>query len=390
MENQIFLDPIESEDSTVVASEKSLLAGQITRNIAEKPFPDISTYQVALIGVEENRLSPANPMPPGGPDLIRQHLYRLQSGNFRLNIADLGNIKQGHTPEDTYAALTSVMAELLENNVVPVVLGGSQDLTYSCYKAFEQLRRIINIVAVDREFDLGSDDSEMSSQSYLRRIIMQQPNYLFNFSNIGYQTYYVAQDNIKLMENMFFDVHRLGMVRAAMAEVEPLIRNADLLSFDISAIRASDAPGHAQAGPNGFFGDEACQLTRFAGLSERITSIGFFEYNPLFDPRGFTAELIAQMIWYFLEGLYHRKNEDPTHSTDDFIRYFVPVHSADDGIVFYRSSKTDRWWMEIGTRHNIRAEYRRHNLIPCSQKDYQTASQNDIPDRWWKAMQKLM
>lgn len=390
MENQIFLNPIESEDSTVVASEKLLLAGQITRNIAEKPFPDISTYQVALIGVEENRLAGNNAMPPGGPDLIRHYLYRLHAGPFRLNIADLGNIKQGHTPEDTYAALTSVMVELLESNVVPVIIGGSQDLTFGCYKAYEQLKRIINIVAVDREFDLGTEDSEMNSVSYLRRIIMQQPNYLFNFSNIGYQTYYVDQDSIKLMENMFFDVHRLGMVRTAMTEIEPLIRNADLLSFDIGAIRAGDAPGHAQAGPNGFFGDEACQLTRYAGLSERISSIGFFEYNPRHDPRGLTAQLIAQMIWYFLEGLYNRKNEDPTISTDYFIRYFVPVHSADDGIVFYRSTKTDRWWMEIGTKRNIRSEYRRHNLIPCSQKDYHTASQNDIPDRWWKAMQKLM
>jgi formiminoglutamase len=213
---------------------------------------------------------------------------------------------------------------------------------------------------------------------------------LFNYSNIGYQTYFENQETVKLMENMFFDVCRLGNARSDLAEVEPTIRNTDLLTFDIGAIRASDAPGITMASPNGFFGDEACQLARYAGLSENLTSIGFFEFNPKFDPRGLTAQLIAQMIWYFIEGFCNRKNENPALQPDNFIKYYVPVSSSDDGITFFRSKNTDRWWMEIGIKANIKPQFQRHNFVPCSLKDYNTACADDLPDRWWKACQKLM
>lgn len=390
MENKIFLQAAGEPANDDPASKKSLLAQQITRHISGKPFPDISNCQVAIIGVEENRNSVNNTSASGGPDLIRNYLYKLHSGPFKLKIADLGNIITGNTADDTYTALREVLAELIENNVVPIIIGGSQDLTWACYKAYEKLKRIINIVAVDRQFDLGSEENSLHSESYLKKIIVQQPNYLFNYSNIGYQTYFVSQESIKLMENMFFDVYRLGIARNDLPEVEPTIRNADLLSLDIGAMRAGDAPGHASATPNGFNGDEICRVARYAGLSENLSAIGFFEYNPRYDLRGFTAHLIAQMIWYFLEGFYYRKNEDPVTDPGDFIKYFVPVSSNEDGITFYRSKNTDRWWMEIGAKANIKPEFRRHNLVPCSFRDYNTAGENDLPDRWWKAYQKLM
>jgi formiminoglutamase len=390
MENRVFLQALDLPEIPYQGKEKSLITNQVTKNIADSPFPDIAFYPIAIIGVEESRYAASNPIAPGGSDMVRHYLYQLHQGPFNLAIADLGNIKPGHSVEDTYAAMAEVLLELIENKVVPVIIGGSQDLTFGIYKAYEKLKRIINIVAVDKQLDLGNNENLHNSETYLKKIILQQPNYLFNYSNIGYQSYFVDQQAIKLMGNMFFDVTRLGMARAGLHEMEPVIRNADVLSFDVGAIRASDAPGHAHAGPNGFFGDEACQLARYAGLSEKLSAIGFFEYNPAYDPRGITAQLIAQMIWYFLEGFYNRKNEDPTQNLDDFIRYVVPVGDSEDGIVFYRSKKSDRWWMEIGAKLKIKSDYRRHNLIPCSFKDYTTACENELPDRWWRAYQKLM
>ncbi len=390
MENRLFLQPVGLELNNTNQPGQALLSDQITKNIAEKPFPDISLTRAAIIGVEESRYSMNNSASPGGTELVRHYLYQLHSGPFKLNITDLGNIRQGNTVEDTYAALSDILIELLENNVVPIIIGGSQDLTYGCYTAYEKRKRIINIVAVDRKFDIIHDDHDIHSENYLKKILVRQPNYLFNYSNIGYQSYLVDQEAIKLMDSLFFDAHRLGMIKGNLTEIEPLIRNADLLSFDIGAVRASDSPGHAQAGPNGFFGDEACQIARYAGLSENLSAIGFFEYNPAHDYRGLSAQLIAQMIWYFLEGLYNRKNEDPAFDPDSFLKYHVSVNAGKDEILFYRSRNTDRWWMEIGSKHSIKDEYRRHNLIPCSLKDYNMACENDIPDRWWKAFQKLM
>jgi len=390
MENISFLQPVNFTEDSLSTPGKTLLGNLIQKYTSPDSSPELTNCKLAIVGVEDSRYAAEGAAITGGPDLVRQQLYKLHSGDFKLQIADLGNIPFGSSVEDTYAALSEVIVELLENGVIPIVIGGSHDLSFACYKAYAKLKKIINIAAIDRRFDLGNDNPQLDSENYLKQIIVQQPNYLFNYTNIGYQSYFESREAIKLMESLFFDSCRLGVARDEIRETEPLIRNADFLSFDVGAIRASDAPGQTNAGPNGFFGDEACQLVRYAGLSEKLSMIGFFEYNPRFDTRGITAQLIAQMIWYFIDGLNSRPSEEPVEGDDNFIRYLVKVDGADEGIVFYRSKRTNRWWMEIGAKINLKPEYRRHNLIPCSQKDYATACENDIPDRWWKAFQKLM
>jgi len=353
-------------------------------------FPSTEEADLALIGVPEERNAIDNAGCADGADVVRKYLYRLFPGSFPLRMIDLGNLKRGHTPKDTYFALSSVVAELLKAGVVPVILGGSQDLTYANYQAYQNMGQIINIVSVDNLFDLGKSEGTLDSQSWLSRIILHQPNYLFNFANIGYQTYFIDQEALKLMRNLFFDTYRLGIVRQDLEEVEPIVRNADLMSFDLSAIRASDAPGNKNATPNGFYGEEACQIMRYAGLSDKLTSIGFYEYNPLLDPQGQTAHLIAQMIWYFIEGFYSRPNDFPFRNEEDYLKYHVTITDHKQDLVFYKSRKTDRWWMEIPLPADQRVKYARHYLVPCSYKDYQLATQEEIPDRWWMVFQKLM
>jgi len=193
--------------------------------------------------VEEDRNAIDNDGCKNAPDAIRHFLYKLFPSNHTPTIVDLGNIKKGHTINDTYFALSSAMVELIQNNVVPIIIGGSHDLTFAAYQAYEKLQQIINIATVDNCFDLGDADRELNSQSYLSQIILKQPNFLFNYTNIGYQTYFVNPESINLMKNLFFDTYRLGVVREDIEEIEPLIRNADMLSIDISSIRMSDAPG---------------------------------------------------------------------------------------------------------------------------------------------------
>ena len=353
-------------------------------------FPDYTAYDIVLIGVKDDRNAVDNEGCGMAPDQIRKYLYKLNPGPHPIKLADLGNIKRGYTVSDTYFALSSVVAEMITNNVLPVILGGSQDLTYANYQAYQSLGQIINIVAIDPMFDLGKSEQEMDSQSYLSNIILHQPNYLFNYANIGYQTYFIDQDALRLMKNLFFDTYRLGIVNESLEEVEPIVRNADMVSFDISAIRNSDAPGNGNATPNGFYGEEACQIVRYAGLSDKLTSIGFYEVNPKYDRTGQTAHLVAQMIWYFLDGYYQRAHDSPFKNEEDYLKYRVTISDHKEEIVFYKSKKTDRWWMEIPLPAEQRIKYERHYLVPCSYKDYQTACENDIPDRWWMVYQKLM
>jgi len=392
MDISVFFEPLDLNDfpGAGETSGPARLGNVITLHTAQDGMPEYPGHDIALIGVTDDRRTITNSGCGMAPNEIRKYLYKLNIGPYPVKIIDLGNIKTGFAVTDTCFALSAAVAELVENNVIPVIIGGSQDMTFANYQAYQNLGQIINIVAIDPMFDIGKSEEELNSQSYLSSIILHQPNFLFNYANIGYQTYFVDQDALRLMKNLFFDTFRLGIVRESLEEVEPIVRNADMLTFDISAIRHSDAPGNGNATPNGFYGEEACQIVRYAGLSDKLTSIGFYEVNPAFDPAGQTSHLVAQMIWYFIDGFYNRAHDFPFRNEEDYIKYRVSISDHKDEIVFYKSKKTDRWWMEIPLPVEQRIKYERHYLVPCSYKDYQIACEDNIPDRWWMVYQKLM
>jgi formiminoglutamase len=391
MDISIYFETIQLKGYHYADKTRRKLIGDVIKAYLEPhDFPSLDEVDLAIIGVGEDRNALLNNGCGLAPDSIRREFYKLFQGNFKLKLVDLGNVIKGHTIEDTYFALTAILVELMERNILPIVLGGSQDLTFSTYKAYEKRGRIINIAAVDPQFDLGHSGEKLDSRSYMSHIILQQPNYLFNYTNIGFQTYFVDQQAISLMKNLYFDTYRLGMVRANMEEVEPMVRNADMLSVDIGAVRASDAPGNGNASPNGFYGEEICQIMRYAGLSDKLTSIGLYEINPRLDRQALTAQLAGQMIWYFIDGFYSRKGDFSPDKKKDLVKYTVTMKDFKDEVIFYRSNKSERWWMEVPIRSKHRERYERHHLVPCSYEDYQTACQNALPDRWWQTYQKLM
>jgi len=392
MEIKLFLDPVAADDipaSNIRPGQQRL--GEKIHIYSEKTnFPDLENCKVALIGVLEERNAVNNAGCSTAPNHVRAALYQLFHHWPSLEVADLGNIRAGHSVDDTYFALNQLVAELIRRKIIPVVIGGSQDLTFAMYQAYENIGQLVNIVSVDPLFDLGQDEEELTAQSYLSRIILHQPNYLFNYTNLGYQTYYVDHLAVDLMENLLFDVYRLGLIKAKMEDAEPVVRNADILSFDISAVRAADAPGNGNAGPNGFTGEEACRVARYAGLSDKLSALGLFEFNPLRDQNKITAELVAQMIWYFLDGVANRSNDLPVKDSTDFARYIVRIEGQGEDVVFLRSKKTDRWWIDLSLGRTDRKKYEKHHFVPCSKDDYELALQDEIPDRWWQFFQKLM
>ena len=391
MDLSIYFEPVPADVVDVIYSGKPVIGNKILIYTREGEFPESSEFDIALIGVPDGRFALNNEDCAEAPNEVRKHLYNLFPGAWKSRIADMGNIKKGHTAADTIFALAEVMASLIGNKIFPVIIGGSQSLTYGMYKAYEQLEKIINVAVIDARFDLGGgSNDELNSQNYLSKIILLKPNYLFNYTNIGYQTYFIDQAEIELMGKLLFDSYRLGVMNNDFKEIEPLVRNADMLSFDISAVKGSEAPGNGNASPNGFTGEQACQAVRYAAMSDKLSSIGFFELNPLFDRNGATSFLMAEILWYVFEGFNQRKKDFPTPANDDFIKYTVPTTDFEDGIVFFKSRKTDRWWMEVICGDEKQVKYSAHYMVPCSYKDYLTACNSEIPDRWWQVYQKLM
>ena len=382
-----FLIPI--KDSIIahsVLQPSQSLGCNIAVHSIQNGFPDLEDIQVAIFGVLEDRNAEDNLGCGENLDAIRTHLYQLFPGNWHTNIADLGDIQKGNTIEDTHFAVATLITELLKKNIIPVVLGGSQDITYANYRAYDALEQTVNLVCVDSKFDIGTSEDALNSRSYLSKIVMDQPTNLFNFSNIGYQTYYNSQEELDLLNSLFFDAFRLGDVKD-LTKVEPIMRDADMVSIDIGAIRQSDAPANGNCSPNGFYGEELCAISRYAGISDKVTSFGIYEYNPRYDVNQQTAHLIAQVIWYFIEGANFRAKDYPFSSKESYQKFIV-LQENDTPINFYKSDKSGRWWMEINIFTNNK--YKRHALIPCTYQDYLEATAQRIPERWYKAQRKLM
>jgi len=389
MEWSDFLNPVNTLELLRKTHNRARFGNLITIYQDEDNFPDLEGMDIAIVGVEEARAATTNQQCDQAPNAVRKYLYELFPNNPNIKIVDMGNIKRGFELPDTYAALSAVLSELFYRKIVPVIIGGSHDLAYANYLAYENIEKIINIVDVDAFFDIGETEKEDNHRSYLSKIILHQPNFLFNLTNIGHQSYLIDQQGLKLIRNLLFDAFRLGVVKTDMEEVEPMVRNADMMSIDISAVRMSDAPGNENALPNGFYGEDVCRIARYAGMSDKLTSFGVYEVNPELDVRGQTCHLAAQIIWYFIDGFYGRKDDFPFDEAN-YLKYTVESDAFPENMIFHKSKKSDRWWVEIPCSEKIKEKYRYQYFVPCSYNDYLTACKNEVPERWLRVYEKLM
>jgi len=376
MNSKIYITPISSEKVQQYTSIKNTLGSKIDffdgNDFEEK-------YDIAILGVKESRGGEVSTVKES-PNYVREHLYELFP-SFDVSVLDLGNILAGETAEDTFFAVSEVIVELIKKEIVPIIIGGSQELTYAIYKAYEKMKLFTNIVTVDRKIDFQESEN-INSDSYLKNIILSKPNYLFNYSNICSQSYYLDPETEKVIQKLFFENIRLGEIQKNIEKAEPIIRNCNILSFDMNSIRQAEVPGTSFSSPNGLFGNEACQITRYAGMSDKLAVIGFFEMTPEYDINGQTSHLLAQMIWYFMEGFSLRKGESPLSSNKNYLNFKVILSSTEEELVFIKSKKSNRWWMKIPYPPSKKIKFERHHIVPCNYEDYQTAQKDEMPDLW--------
>jgi formiminoglutamase len=346
---------------------------------------DIREFKVALLGVPDGRNS-ANQDSSDAPDAIRQHLYSLAKIPGKTKIIDLGNMKQGVTFNDTLAGLTDILCTLLKENILPVILGGSSALVSAIDKAFTLLKTRYTLVSVDPRIDYSNNPNALDSSSYLNKITGNHKSTFSQYINIGYQTYLNDQQVLNRFIRRHSELMRIGDVRQAIYLTEPLFRDSDAAIFDISAVRQSDAPGTAIPSPNGFYGEEICLLSRYAGISDNLKIFGLFDVNPGLDIRCQTTGLAAQILWFFLEGFSQKQYETPILNNSNsgrFIKYHVRVTDLEDDLIFVKSSLTERWWIELIGENNSPVYF------ACSHEDYLKANRNEVPDRWVIASNRI-
>ena len=381
-----FLSPV--SDSVLAHSEllsQQTIGKKLKIHSEKYGLPDLDGVQLAIIGVKENR----NDVNYIGSELnyndLRKTLYSLFAGNWHTIIADLGDIEPGESTEDSYYALRTSVELLVEKKIIPIIIGGSQDLTYANYRAYDNLQPMVNIVNVDTNFDLGDSSQPIKNNSYLGKIILEEPYNLFNYSTIGYQTYFNSQEEIDLMERLYFEAYRLGEISNNINRVEPVMRDAHIVTIDLKSVRAAEVGERLKFTPNGLDGKEMCAITRYAGISNKVSSFGIYEYQ--YSPKDtLTAMLVAQMIWYFIEGVNCRVKDDDFLNSDNYLKYNFLIENEE--LIFFKSIKTGRWWVEIPFLANVNNKLKKHTLLPCAHEDYVAATEGKTPERWYKAYRK--
>ena len=363
-----FLTPV--ADAVLAHNEllgEQALGRKMKIHSRQNGIPDLDDVQIALIGVKEDRNDVNYMGATINFDSIRKTFYALYPGNWYTSIADLGDIEPGESVDDTYFAIRTAITVLVEKNIIPVILGGSQDLTYANYRAYDTLMPMVNIVNIDTNFDLGDANLPIKNTSYVGKVIVEEPYNLFNYSTIGYQTYFNSQEEIDLIEKLYFEAYRLGEISGDINKVEPLLRDAHIVSVDLKSVQASEVSDNQKYSPNGFSGKEICAISRYAGISNKVSSFGIYEYHNSKNDNA-SSMLISQMIWYFVEGVNCRVKDDNFTNENEFQKYNVLVE--DDELIFYKSLKTGRWWIEIPFLPNVNNKLKKHTLLPCMHSDY--------------------
>ncbi len=368
-----FLSPI---SKSLLSEDQGYVDGQVGHVIDayETEFPDLEGASIILIGCGESRGADLARIQTDAPDVIRRHFYRLFYWHTDIQLADVGNVRTGHSLSDTYAALSTVVGELVSAGKTVIILGGSQDLTFAQYRAYADAKKIIEASNIDARIDLYTD-SVNPADHFLMEMLTGTPNFIRHYNHIGFQSYYVHPGMLETLDKLRFDCYRVGSVKENIDEMEPVIRNSHLLSFDIQSLAQAFSPASTLS-PNGFNGEEACMLMRYAGLSPTISSIGIYGYEPTADRNGASAEQIAHMMWYVLDGRSRGRREASLDERDSFNEYNMAF--AEVQTIFLQSKKTGRWWMQLPNKQ----------FIACSYKDYLLASSNEIPERWLRAQER--
>jgi formiminoglutamase len=373
---ETILDFLEPVNLYQLSDDEGFKDTQLGKHVLvnDEYFPDVENADLVIAGFGETRglmpLADANE----GPDAIRKEFYSLFHWHSDVQVADVGNVKPGATLQDSYAALKSVVNELIRAKKRVVILGGSHDLTIAQYQAYADMQQIIEVTCADAKIDLDAD-SILPADIFLMEMLTGDPNFIRHYNHIGFQSYFVHPAMLETMDKLRFDCYRVGRVKEKIEEMEPVIRNSDLFSFDISAIQHSHAPANRLT-PNGFTGEEACTLMQYAGMSTNINTIGIYGYLRRQDEHNLTAKQIAHMLWYLMDGVSKNKLEAKLEDRESFNEFRLAF--AEVETTFLQSKKTGRWWMEAPDG----------KMIACSQNDYIVAADNNIPERWLRAAER--
>jgi formiminoglutamase len=308
---------------------------------------------------------------------VHKALSEMSVPNYKVKVIDLGVSRSN---ESNF--ITPVIKELIQSKIIPIIIGGSIINTLSQFNAYPNTSSI-NCSIVEEKLMLTKDfDVETY---YFKDIVKHLKAKLFNLSIVGLQRHFVSSYATKFSNSKSFSIVGLGEILHNINDAELTIRDADMLSINLKTLKSSEIIDQKGISPSGLNSEQMCQLTRFAGASDKCTSLGIYGFENL-EPDSSSAKIIAQMLWYFFEGFYNRTKSFPV-SLNNLEKFKIPIDDINKDLIFYFNNLSDKWWIEMPVSSK---KHLKHALIPVSRLDYEAAKEGNMTERVMKIIHRYL
>ena len=150
---QDFVEPVSLD---LLSNDEGYRDTQLGKHIKvnEGDLPDITDADIVIIGAGECRGGGFPLSGHAAANAVRAALYSLYYWHSQVQIVDIGNVKLGQSIQDSYAALRTVISELILQNKKVIIIGGSHDLSLAQYHAYTSIPTLVNAVVVDAKIDV--------------------------------------------------------------------------------------------------------------------------------------------------------------------------------------------------------------------------------------------
>lgn len=299
---------------------------------------------------------------------VRKELYRLSKLDFDIPVCDLGDLISGKSHQDSHYVLQEILSMCHYKNAIPVIIGGSNDLSFSLFSALNFHHKNLNYTQISNIISLSNEGEEITEKNFLSKILSSKSFSIKNYHHLGYQKHLNETDSVKLMKEVEFEVIRLAEMMNSTERTEPFFRKADLVTLNCDAVESLGDGFSVNPQVNGLNKREICGYMKEIGLSENLKSVGIFNFNA--NSESFlNHQLLAQMIWYLIEGINIQNSHPKERSYETFWMMI-----DEDNYAFQRDIFTNLWYFGEDEK----------NLIPCSRLEYEEAKKGFLDKRFLK------
>jgi|SRR5579862_2586238 len=190
---------------------------------------------------------------------------------------------------EDFAEIESAIGQLLDNDRLPVLLGGDHSVTYPIMKAFARRYKNLCIVHFDAHSDLYDEfeGSRVSHACPFARIM--EEGLAARLVQIGIRT---------LNRHQREQAEKFGVEIVQMAGLPAYdrlkISGPVYISFDMDVLDPAFAPGVSHREPGGMSVREA--IAHLHAVAGEIVGADLVEYNPAQDISGVTATVAAKVL----------------------------------------------------------------------------------------------